>query len=196
MEATFFDLDGTLLHYTREYDEVLRDTFIDVCGHCEQSWIEDYSNYFFGHFADFNPKPYHKAFQEVKTDCSTSRLVDSLFQNEISMCEKPDCCDEILNYVSNNQVLGVLTNGVSYWQRRKLQEFGLSPYFDSTVVSYDIGVHKPEKEIFEYAESSVPATDFRMIGDSEEDDIEGALNAGWDGQIYHQDGFESLFNLE
>lgn len=193
VKATFFDLDGTLLHYTRDYDEILRETFIDVCGNCETSWIEDYSNCFFENFANFNPKPYRKAFQELNVERSASTLVDTLLENEISMCEKPNGCDEYLNSVSDEQKLGVLTNGVSDWQRQKIERFNLTEYFDSTVVSYDVGIHKPEKDIFEYAEASVPATEFEMIGDSKEHDVDGALNAGWNAREYNKEGFDSFF---
>lgn len=193
MKAIFFDLDGTLLHFTKDYDDILKDTFIETCGRCEDDWIESYSTRFFEYFNNFESSPYRKAFQQTEAECDPIVFVECLQKNELNICESPSDCESTLDSLSQDHKIGVLTNGVSEWQRNKLEEFDLKHYFDSIIASYDIGFHKPESEVFEFAEDSVSATEFEMIGDSQEDDIEGAINAGWDARRYCQQGFGSLF---
>jgi putative hydrolase of the HAD superfamily len=88
--------------------------------------------------------------------------------------------------------MGVLTNGVTDWQRNKLREFELSQYFDSIVVSYEVNAHKPNKEVFKFAQETLPGEKHVMVGDSLEDDIKGAENAGWNAKHYEQNGLEYL----
>jgi putative hydrolase of the HAD superfamily len=81
---------------------------------------------------------------------------------------------------SKGYKLGVITNGVTIKQWEKLVRLELHEFFDKIIASQEIGIEKPEKDIFEEAmrrmdcapENSV------MIGDRFEVDIMGAVNAG------------------
>lgn len=48
-------------------------------------------------------------------------------------------------------------------------------------VSGELGINKPQKEIFTYAENrmNLTAEEAYFIGDSSENDVAGAKNAGW-----------------
>ena len=50
--------------------------------------------------------------------------------------------------------VGVLTNGPSEFQRRKLEVSGLGPELDAIAISEELGVAKPEREAFERRSSS------------------------------------------
>ncbi|MFH1425053.1 MAG: TIGR02253 family HAD-type hydrolase [archaeon] len=67
--------------------------------------------------------------------------------------------------------LGVISNGRSVKQREKLIKLGLQEFFEVVVISEDIGVRKPEKEIFEKALelAKCSARDAIMVGDKESD---------------------------
>lgn len=74
----------------------------------------------------------------------------------------------------------ILTNGRSDLQRAVINKLGFSEYLDAIVISEEVGVRKPQREIFELALSAlgVAAIDAVMVGDSIESDVEGALSAG------------------
>ncbi len=76
--------------------------------------------------------------------------------------------------------LGIITNGFSYPQNRKLDSMNLRPYVDVAMVSCDEGVHKPAPLIFYRgaARLGVPVECCAFVGDSPSADVQGAINAG------------------
>ena len=79
----------------------------------------------------------------------------------------------------------ILSNGFKELQSRKMQTSGIYKYFDALILSEDIGVNKPNRELFEYAlqKTSSKLEESIMIGDMFETDIIGAANIGME-QIY------------
>ena len=77
-------------------------------------------------------------------------------------------------------LVGVITNGPSYLQNHKMDESGLRPYCDIVVVSGDLGVHKPDAEIFRITAErlGLKCEECVYVGDHPKNDIEGALSSG------------------
>ena len=82
--------------------------------------------------------------------------------------------------------VGVLTNGPSDFQRRKLEVSGLGPELDAIAISGELGVAKPEREAFELALALLGTTsaETAMVGDSLENDVAGALAAGFAAVVW------------
>ena len=76
--------------------------------------------------------------------------------------------------------VGLLTNGPSSLQRRKLEITGIEPELDAVAISEEIGVAKPEPEAFYRAAELIGCgpSEVAMVGDSPEYDIAGAVAAG------------------
>jgi len=76
--------------------------------------------------------------------------------------------------------LGLITNGPSEIQRRKIERFGLANYFDALIVSGEVGVAKPDPAIFGLAleRLGVEPAEALFVGDSPEYDLRGAMAAG------------------
>ena len=79
--------------------------------------------------------------------------------------------------------MGVITNGPFSHQVQKFHTLGLDKWFteDHLIVSAGVGVAKPDVRIFHMAEEKweMKPENTYMIGDSLENDIAGAKNAGW-----------------
>ena len=77
-------------------------------------------------------------------------------------------------------IVGVVTNGPSYLQNHKMDTSGLRPYCDIVVVSGDVGVHKPDPELFRYTADKLGLNtqECVYVGDHPVNDIQGALSAG------------------
>jgi putative hydrolase of the HAD superfamily len=88
--------------------------------------------------------------------------------------------------------LGLITNGPTEWQSRKIECMGLAPLFDAVVISEAEGVRKPDPRIFERAleRCGVRADESMFVGDPPEIDIQGAVGAGlvpvWKAAPYWQ----------
>jgi putative hydrolase of the HAD superfamily len=76
--------------------------------------------------------------------------------------------------------VGVLTNGPSAHQRRKLEVSRLGAELDAIAISEELGVAKPEEAAFAKALAllGTRAEATAMVGDSLENDVLGAMRAG------------------
>jgi putative hydrolase of the HAD superfamily len=85
--------------------------------------------------------------------------------------------------------LTILSNGFKEVQYYKFAHSGLQDCFRHTIISEEVGVNKPQPEIFRIAlqRNGLTADQVVMIGDSYSSDILGAQAAGID-QIWLHDG--------
>lgn len=83
---------------------------------------------------------------------------------------------DILHYLQDKYTLHILSNGFREVQYKKMDNSGLTSFFDKIILSEDAGANKPSKDIFDYALSITSANreEVLMIGDSWEADIVGA----------------------
>ena len=83
----------------------------------------------------------------------------------------------------NNVKLGIITNGPSEHQWSKVKALGVEKWIDkeNIIVSGDYGINKPDVRIYEIMQEKLqlPNDSLYYIGDSLENDIVGANNAGW-----------------
>ena len=94
---------------------------------------------------------------------------------------------EILEHLYPKYRLHIITNGFNEVQYKKLDNSGLSKYFDKIITSEDAGVKKPNPKIFKYALDLAEATskESMMIGDNWEADVMGAINNGLDAIYFN-----------
>jgi putative hydrolase of the HAD superfamily len=94
-----------------------------------------------------------------------------------------------LDALRGSYSLALVTNGASCLQREKLAEIGLEEYFDTIVVSAELGVGKPDAAIFKHALNrlDVAAEQTTMIGDSLARDVDGASAVGLRGIWINRD---------
>lgn len=87
---------------------------------------------------------------------------------------------DALAELAESRPLAVLTNGAGCLQREKLAASGLGDFFQSVVVSADLGTAKPDVSVFRHAlgQLGVDGGDTVMVGDSIAKDVDGALAAG------------------
>ena len=86
---------------------------------------------------------------------------------------------ELLDYLKPHYKMHIISNGFREVQYKKIENAGLSSYFDQIILSEDAGVNKPNPLIFDLAlkQAAAKREETLMIGDSWEADIQGAYNA-------------------
>ncbi len=97
---------------------------------------------------------------------------------------------ELLDYLKPKYHLHLITNGFQEVQHTKLSGSGMKPYFETLTVSEEVGVKKPNPEIFRYAlrKANATADEGLMIGDEMAVDIDGARAAGMDTIFFNPSG--------
>jgi haloacid dehalogenase superfamily, subfamily IA, variant 3 with third motif having DD or ED/haloacid dehalogenase superfamily, subfamily IA, variant 1 with third motif having Dx(3-4)D or Dx(3-4)E len=86
--------------------------------------------------------------------------------------------------------LGLISNLWPFPVRRVFKEMKLGAYFEHLVYSFEVGVRKPDRRIFDHAAKlfGVNASECVMIGDSLSSDVEGSLAAGMDAILIDRSG--------
>ncbi len=87
---------------------------------------------------------------------------------------------QVLQRLSAEVPLALVTNGLSKLQRDKLEVTGLSGFFASVVVSEEVGAGKPDTRMFEETlrRLRVDASEGVMVGNDFERDVAGSRSAG------------------
>ncbi len=99
----------------------------------------------------------------------------------------PDA-DVVVHQLAAKYPLTIISNGFGEVQYYKFAHSGLQDLFTHLLISEEVGINKPQPEIFRIAleRNGVTADEAVMIGDSYNSDIAGAKAAGIDQIWIHQ----------
>jgi len=194
-DAMLFDIDGTLIDHKKAQKLALRDFFTDHCvdlnTDCE-TFISLWSKageHYFGKYMS-GEVSFHDIralrCQSVFSSCDVSLTWDDaqrLFHTYLSYYERHWALfDDVLPCLEKleDMPMGVISNGDSSEQRKKLKATGLSDMFEAVVISEDIGTPKPSKDIFVYAVDALGTSpqETYYVGDDLYADVYGSANAG------------------
>lgn len=186
----FFDLDNTILDFTHASHQAFRD-LLDHFGHNN---YESYSDYNVGN------RSVWKAFEKGQISAKKLRAErfelyhkkmgwqgDGLEWNSVYMQyvirhnKFVEGALALLEDLSQNFDLHIVTNGLREAQRPRITTAGLDPYFKSITVSDEIGSAKPQASFFETAMKNANIKnkeEVLMIGDGYRSDIVGGHNFG------------------
>ena len=190
-----FDLDDTLCDYRKakenarpHINEVLKTFGIDI----DEFWnrFNRVEPLLFRQFADrtIARDEYRiRRFADVLQDSHPRFLEISSELNQIYMQETNQKTELFYDTIPLMKALWskhieavILTNGPSDGQRAKFKTLGLSRYIQRIYIGEEIGFSKPSREAFEFVlrDLDAPASNVLMVGDSIENDIDGAEQAG------------------
>ncbi|MUT65192.1 HAD family hydrolase [Paenibacillus sp. NEAU-GSW1] len=205
-KAIIFDLDNTLLNYNFSENAALRRTLNehDLFVHDEAGWDafwDSYSQHNFRYWIDFvNHLGPHKSIEEVLRssfretlqmhDALHTSLAETYWHYFCNSCDFEEGADSLLDTLQSDfsYKLGIISNGIGFAQRKRLDTGNISDRFHSIVVSDEAGVRKPRKEIFDISlhELQLDRNEVMFIGDSLTDDYYGSINAGIDFCFYNR----------
>ena len=123
------------------------------------------------------------AFRELQLDAIgiAAELADRFtIEREDRVCPFPSSIETLQRLRDGGRRLGLLTNGSSEFQRRKIERFKLDRFFEVILIEGEIGFGKPDHRVFQRALAELRATPTEacMIGDNLEWDIEPAQQLG------------------
>jgi putative hydrolase of the HAD superfamily len=194
--AVLFDLDGTLIEHRRDLRDLCRETFdafaedltpVTQDEFWETFWPKNHDTWYMmvdGVLAGDVARLYSfiNTLRAFQADERLARPMLQDWEDRIiaATCLFDDTLPVIGRLRSAGLRLGVITNGYTTMQIRKIRHHGLETRLDFVLVSEAVGVHKPDKAIFDLAlaRAEVAAHQALFIGDTPSTDIEGARNAG------------------
>jgi|Deesub1362A_J573_1020465.scaffolds.fasta_scaffold00222_48 HAD superfamily hydrolase (TIGR02253 family) len=183
LKAILFDLDGTLceVHSRKGILEnicrkmnipaISRDEYLRAYGKVIQKGVIDSRYEIFKTILEkrgiFNPS----LIKNVSEEYSKQVLNLNYLKNGAV---------ELLNSLMGKFKLGLITNGPARVQKEKINKLDIQKYFDIILISGEIGVAKPNPEIFKLALKNlkVHPENAIFVGDSYEYDIVGAKRIG------------------
>lgn len=205
----FFDLDNTLMDFDQSAKMALKKSFEDFDIPYETIYIQQYYQ--------VNKKCW-EAFEKKKFTAQQIREERfTIFLNKIGMERDGIKMGRIyLNHLGSfhymlegayplldelrmSHQLVAVTNGLKEVQRPRLKAAQLYPYFESIVISDEIGISKPHSGFFDFAFEQVGhpnKKDVLMIGDSLSSDILGGHNYGLDTCWYNPKNITNTKDIE
>lgn len=198
----WFDLDDTLIDFTTNSRMALVETFhyakLDRWFSDQYCWIRCYEKHNHALWDAAARGEITSTF--LKAERFRRPLVEAGMPKHEAYMISDDLSRLYLNFLANEKELvpgavealsavrrsgtkvGILSNGFSCVQGRKIERAGLTGYIDRVVLSDDIDIMKPDVRLYKYAMETVGVQDpsqHIMIGDNINTDIKGALDAGW-----------------
>lgn len=183
--ALFFNLDDTLTEQVKSYEKI----FEIAVEKSEVSEMEGkqskYTEKFFKFFKKNYAFPRRQAVDKLLREEGkfSAEKVESFVraweEAESESLEIKEGVKDILKELSENYVLGIVSNGTGRLQRMKLENLGIRDFFESVVVSTEIGYRKPEQEFFETAKTFVDADKYVVISHFPKRDILAGRKAGF-----------------
>lgn len=195
IRAVFFDLDGTLYDRDAAILEMIEEQFDvfreELGGIARSRFIERVVDLDArGH--NRTPQLHHILATEFQLETEVADRLEAYFRAHYpDRCRvTPDTLETLTALRARNLKLGIITNGPTAWQSRKLESMGIAPLFDTILISETEGVQKPDSRIFARAleRCGVLASESVFVGDHPVADIAGAKQAGllpvWKSMTY------------
>jgi len=200
-----FDLDDTLLDRDKAVDKL----FLLVLEKCYEDVSDTVKNNMLQKFKEYDKREYGISNKTI--------VLESLFDEFAPIYRLPHnyiqdfwnenfpTCFSIdqntihfLNHIKSHFKIGIITNGSTHRQKAKIINTNLNNYFDTIIISEEVGLSKPDKRIFELAlnKLNVQPEDVLFIGDDLEKDIAGPQNANIKGVWFNPQKIKNTTKIQ
>ncbi|MES9663979.1 HAD family hydrolase [Bacillus nitratireducens] len=204
-KAMLFDLDDTLLDRDKAVDKL----FLFVLEKCYEDVSDTVKNNMLQKFKEYDKREYgisdktivlESLFNEFAPKYRLPHNYIQDFWNE----NFPKCFSidrniiHFLNHIKRHFKIGIITNGSTHRQKAKIINTNLNNYFDTIIISEEVGLSKPDKRIFELAlnKLNVQPENTLFVGDDLEKDIAGCQNANIKGVWFNPQIIKSTAEIQ
>ncbi|MGE7837715.1 HAD family hydrolase [Viridibacillus arvi] len=201
MKAILFDLDETILNRDASLLAFLDDQyerFHSVWGHIEKGQLIQRIVELDARGYVWKDEVYTRLIEEYKLDTSVKELLNDYTERfRYFVIGFPKYKEVLVELKRQGYLLGMITNGKVGFQRANISGLGIENLFDVIVVSEEVGMKKPDKNIFEYALAKLQMSpnDAVFIGDNPTNDVEAARDVGMIG-IWKRDQLIESYKSE
>lgn len=176
-----FDLDGTLCHPVRPFDEIFEQAFGIKKSTVADVWMAAIQ-------AD-GARTGIDAIKAILPNSTQQQADEHLLNFSKLWAEQQKLFDGVelmlKRLKDEGHLLTLITNGPSVMQHAVIDHLGIRGYFDHAFTTGDeaLAINKPNAQCFAKVANyfDVAAKDCLFVGDGEVNDYRGALSAGWHG---------------
>lgn len=167
--AVYFNLDGTLTANTADFESIYQEAVTQAGLEELKEEYDEYTDRFFNYFQKGWAFPRRQAILDLIQDYELDDLGESdAFAEAWEDAEAEDttfqdAASSVLETIHAEHGTGVLTNGTGRLQRMKLKDAGVAEGLDAIVISSEVGVPKPNSEIFDIAKDALDADDHIIV---------------------------------
>lgn len=192
-EFLLFDLDDTLLDFHAAESSAIRELFGELNIICDDKMLSDYSAFNLSLWKQLEKGYITKdalisnrfiSFFAVKNIDADGTLAKERYFYYLSRTSQlVDGALELLEALRGKARLFAVTNGVAKIQTSRIENAGISGYFEECFISENVGFQKPRREFFDFVQHHINGFDKRralLTGDSLSADIKGGADAGID----------------
>jgi 2-haloacid dehalogenase len=193
-----FDADNTLFDFHASEIYALKKVLADLGVVCNQGHIDNYRVINHTVWRDFEngklEKKYLRSrrfdlfFRELGIRADVNRVAREYLEHLSHTAFLIEGAERLLEEISQDHKLVLVTNGLKEVQRPRLSRSTIQHYFETVVVSDEIGFAKPDAAFFDYVFNEINYPDksrVLMIGDNINADIRGGLDYGLDSCWYN-----------
>lgn len=102
-----------------------------------------------------------------------------LYRNHFPTIQTFDGVVELLNELSKNYYLAIITDGRSITQRNKIKALKLEAFIDECIISDELGSEKPDIKNFEVIQNKFNCEKYTYVADNVLKDFISPNNLGW-----------------
>lgn len=207
IKAVVFDVDDTLYDLSTPFKETCREVFPEDTGlDLEGAFLASrrysdsvYASSLSGKISmeEMYIYRFENAFRDYgkKIDAQTALLFQAVYEQKQQEIKMTEAMKKLLENLSGNMKLGIVTNGPTQHQWDKVNALGVEKWIpkEHIFISGELGIAKPDVAIFDAAlqKLDLQKEEVCYVGDSFDNDIVGAKHAGWKAVWYNHRGRES-----
>ncbi|HII72558.1 TPA: HAD family phosphatase [Candidatus Woesearchaeota archaeon] len=176
IKAIFFDLGGVLV---TEILRIIEGAFSEETGSSREEVRKVRDRYWLD--SELGRMSGREFMANIVGDLGLKKDPDALVEKSCSLITVKEDVLEILKKIgaTGRYKLGVISNNTFEWSDHSKNTLGLGKYFDFWLVSCDIGVKKPDPEIFDVAAKMVELErEECLLIDDKQRNIGAAASAG------------------
>lgn len=193
IDAILFDLDETLLNRRKSLESFIESQYKKLIEPKFNIDFQKYKNRFIeldNNGYTWKDEVYESLIEEFRLiNLSETLLLEDYILNFHKSVVPMDHLIETLDEISNKGIkLGIITNGRIDFQKNNIKALGIEKYFQAILVSEEIGIKKPDANIFFTAlnQLNVGPSNSLFVGDHLHNDVIGSMKVGMKRILFDQ----------